>query len=150
MGDIRRGPLERPVRGVRVESRQVMGLCMPLYGMVEVDFEPVPEGVAASCELACELPEDASLATGLIRGVLRELAGEYDSDERHRPGGAVAVRAVVRTLSYSLGDSWEPVFVRLGTLAVREALECAAEGRDPRYSRLRLRMRTGQDGLVFR
>ncbi|MBT2511916.1 hypothetical protein J7I98_40475 [Streptomyces sp. ISL-98] len=114
-------------------SRQTLTACWPTYGRAELDFEPVPEGTVSSCELACAaLPEpDAELEGALVQGVMRELAGEDSSPEARR-GNSVGARVIVRALSWHPVDSCEAVFVRLGALAVREALQCVAEDREPR------------------
>ncbi|MGW4029714.1 hypothetical protein ACWEFL_10370 [Streptomyces sp. NPDC004838] len=134
MADSPTAGLTRPVRGVQVYSRQTLGGCAPTYGRAELDFEPVPEGAVSSCEFACTaLPEpDAAYEEALVRGVLRELAGEGTTGPEARRGEAVGARVVVRALSWHWVDSCERVFVRLGALAVREALRCVAEDREPR------------------
>ncbi|MFF4410802.1 hypothetical protein ACFY2W_16175 [Streptomyces sp. NPDC001262] len=134
--------LARPVRGVKVYSRQTLGACVPTYGRVELDFEPVPEGAAASCEFACTAhPEPvAEYQQALIRGVLRELAAEESDDPEARRGSPVDARVVVRALSWHWTDSCEQVFARLGALAVREALQCVAEGREPKTIETRVRL----------
>ncbi|OEJ21554.1 hypothetical protein AS594_39140 [Streptomyces agglomeratus] len=133
MADSRTAALARPVRGVKVYSRQTLGACWPTYGRAELDFEPVPEGTVSSCEFACAaLPEpDAELEEALVQGVMRELAGEDSSPEARRDN-SVGARVIVRALSWHPVDSHPAVFVRLGALAVREALQCVAEDREPR------------------
>ncbi|MGX1887382.1 hypothetical protein [Streptomyces sp. NPDC055287] len=134
MADSRTAGLARPVRGVKVHSRQTLGACWPTYGRAELDFEPVPDGTVSSCEFACEvLPEpDAELEEALVQGVMRELAGEDSNSTEERRGNSVGAHVVVRALSWHPADSCEGVFVRLGALAVREALQCVAEDREPR------------------
>ncbi|MBT2493779.1 hypothetical protein J7E96_35860 [Streptomyces sp. ISL-96] len=131
--DSRTVGLPRPVRGVKVYSRQTLGACWPTYGRAELDFEPVPEGTASSCEFACSaLPEpDDELEEALVQGVMRELAGEGSNSPEARRGNSVGVRVIVRALWWHPADSCEGVFVRLGALAVREALQCVAEDREP-------------------
>lgn len=124
----------RPVRGVAVRSGQSHGSCLPSYGRVELDFEPLPEGAVSTCEFACTArPEpDAELEEALVRGVLRELAGTDTEDPRARRGAAVRARVLVRDLHWHPVDSHPNVFLRLGALAVREALDCLVQERDPR------------------
>lgn len=124
----------RPVRGVQVHSRQSHGGCLPSYGKAELDFEPLPEGAPSTCEFACTArPEpDAELEEALVRGVLRELAGTDAGDPAARRGAAVRARVLVRDLHWHPVDSHPDVFLRLGALAVREALECLVQERDPR------------------
>ncbi|MFG2715130.1 hypothetical protein ACGFX2_31895 [Streptomyces goshikiensis] len=113
--------LVRPVRAVRVLSPQTVGNCAPTYGRVELDFEPAGEGETASVEFggAVWKPEpDAGHAAALARGVLAGL-------------GVARARAVVRLVAWHWVDSSDPVFEHLGTLAAREALRCAAQGREP-------------------
>ncbi|WP_344460680.1 hypothetical protein [Kitasatospora kazusensis] len=144
-------PLSRPVRGVQVRSRQTVTACVPTYGRVELDFEPLPEGAPSSCEFDCTPhPERApEYEAALARGVLQELAaGTSDEPSDETPGapevrrsGPVGARVVVRDLSWHWTDSCEPVFTRLGVLAVREALSCAAAGREPEPVVTRVRLR---------
>ncbi|GHC35250.1 hypothetical protein [Streptomyces cinnamoneus] len=142
MTDSRTGVLARPVRGVKAYSRQTFGACVPTFGIVELDFEPLPEGVAASCEFACTAqPEpEPEYEKALVQGVMRELAGEGTEDPEGRRGGPVSARVVVRALKWHWVDSCEMVFVRLGALAVREALACVEEEREPRPIATRVRL----------
>ncbi|MEU8680368.1 hypothetical protein [Streptomyces sp. NPDC048611] len=94
-------PLPRPVRGVRVHSRQTVGACAPTYGRVELDFEPVPTGVASSIEFACTPEPEPSpeYEESLARGVLRALAAPDTEDPDARPRPPVRARVIVRALS---------------------------------------------------
>ena len=49
-------------------------------------------------------------------------------------------RVIVRAMSWRYLDTCELVFVRLGALAVREALNCVAEGREPQLIETRVRL----------
>ncbi|MCL7496483.1 hypothetical protein M8I34_34515 [Streptomyces sp. MCA2] len=128
--------LTRPVRGVKVHSRQTLGACAPTYGRVELDFEPLPAGVDSSITFACTAsPERApEYEESLAVGVMRELAAtDAAEDPEARRGAPVKARArvIVRAMSWHWVDTCEMVFVRLGALAVREALCCVAEDREP-------------------
>ncbi len=121
------------MRGVKVYSRQMLGGCSPTFGRVELDFEPVPEGAEPSCEFACTVrPEpNAELEEALVQGVIQELGGEQtDGAQAHR-ARAVSALVIVRALAWHEDDSCERGFARLGALAVREALQCIAEDRQP-------------------
>ncbi|GHF46088.1 hypothetical protein [Streptomyces morookaense] len=134
--------LGRAVRGVKVYSRQTLSACVPTYGRVELDFEPVPEGAMSTCEFACTAhPEPApEFQQALAQGVLRELAAEDTQDPEARRGAPVNARVIVRALSWHWTESCENVFIRLGALAVREALQCAAEDREPQLIETRVRL----------
>lgn len=123
-------------------SRQTLTACVPTYGRVELDFEPVTEGTASSCEFACiaEPEPAAEFERALVQGVLRELAAEDSDNPEARRGSPVRARVVVRALSWHWTDSCEQVFIRLGALAVREALHCVAEGREPKAIETRVRL----------
>ncbi|SED37742.1 MULTISPECIES: hypothetical protein [unclassified Streptomyces] len=134
--------LARPVRGVKVHSRQTLGGCAPTYGRVELDFEPLPAAVASSVEFACAVsPEPApDFEDFLCRGVLRELSGTDTEDPEARRGAPVNARVIVRAMSWHHVDTCELVFLRLGALAVREALRCVAEDRAPQLIDTRARL----------
>ncbi|MEU8780458.1 hypothetical protein [Streptomyces sp. NPDC048637] len=135
--------LPRPVRGVKVHSRQTLGACVPTYGRVELDFEPLPAGVASSIEFACTAsPEPAppEFDDFLARGVMRELSATDTEDPEARRGTPVNARVVVRAMAWHYVDTCELVFVRLGALAVREALNCVAEDREPQLIETRGRL----------
>ncbi|MFF3763855.1 hypothetical protein ACFYYR_07160 [Streptomyces sp. NPDC001922] len=133
MADSRTIGLARPVRGVKVYSRQMHGGCLPTFGRVELDFEPVPEGTEPSCEFACTArPEpNAELEEALVQGVMLELAGGPTDGPQARRSTAVSALVIVRSLTWHWVDSSERGFSRLGSLAVREALQCLAEDREP-------------------
>ncbi|MEU9482563.1 hypothetical protein AB0D83_02660 [Streptomyces decoyicus] len=134
--------LARPVRGVKVHSRQTLGACAPTYGRVELDFEPLPAGVDSSIAFACTAsPKRApEYEESLAVGVLRELAVTDAGDPDARRGAPVKARVIVRTLSWHWVDTCGMVFVRLGALAVREALCCLAEDREPQLIETRVRL----------
>lgn len=134
--------LARPVRGVKVHSRQTLGGCAPTYGRIELDFEPLPAAVASSLEFACAVsPEPApEFEDFLTRGVLRELSGADTEDPEARRGAPVHARVIVRAMSWHYVDTCELVFLRLGALAVREALRCVAEHREPQLIDTRARL----------
>ncbi|MFI0716459.1 hypothetical protein ACH4SK_38900 [Streptomyces inhibens] len=134
--------LPRPVRGVKVHSRQTLGSCVPTYGRIELDFEPLPAGVASSIEFACTAsPEPApEFEDFLAQGVMRELSATDTEDPEARRGAPVNARVIVRAMSWHYVDTCELVFVRLGALAVREALNCVAEDREPRLVETRVRL----------
>lgn len=140
MTDSTGAALARPVRGVKVYSRQFLGGCLPSYGRAELDFEPLPEGASSSCAFACTARPgpDPELEEALVRGVLRELSGTGPEDPGDpgdpaaRRGGPVRARVLVRDLHWHPVDSHPNVFLGLGALAVREALACAEQGREPR------------------
>ncbi|WP_405407264.1 hypothetical protein [Streptomyces decoyicus] len=134
--------LARPVRGVQVHSRQTLGACAPTYGRVELDFEPLPVGVDSSIAFACTAsPERApEYEESLAVGVLRELAATDAEGPEARRGAPVKARVIVRAMSWHWVDTCEMVFVRLGALAVREALCCVAEDREPRLIETRVRL----------
>ncbi|MEE1736422.1 hypothetical protein PUR49_07905 [Streptomyces sp. BE147] len=133
VAEVRAGGFARPVRGVKVFSRQLLGGCGPTFGGVELDFEPVPVGEVSSCTFACTaLPEpDAELEEALVQGVLRELSGDDTNSPEEARRGVVGARVIVRALLWHPVDSCKRVFVRLGALAVREAVQCVAEDREP-------------------
>lgn len=134
--------LARPVRGVKVHSRQTLGACAPTYGRVELDFEPLPAGVDSSIAFArTASPERApEYEESLAIGVLRELAATDAEDPETLRGAPVKARVIVRAMSWHWVDTCERVFVRLGALAVREALRCAAEDREPQPIETRVRL----------
>ncbi|MEJ8652461.1 hypothetical protein WKI65_31350 [Streptomyces sp. MS1.AVA.3] len=134
--------LARPVRGVKVHSRQTLGACAPTYGRVELDFEPLPAGVDSSIAFACTAsPERApEYEESLAVGVLRELAATDAERPEARRGAPVKARVIVRAMSWHWVDTCEMVFVRLGALAVREALCCVAEDREPQLIEIRVRL----------
>ncbi|MFD0163671.1 hypothetical protein ACFVJH_05885 [Streptomyces decoyicus] len=134
--------LARPVRGVKVHSRQTLGACAPTYGRVELDFEPLPAGVDSSIAFACTAsPERApEYEESLAVGVLRELAATDAEHPEARRGAPVKARVIVRAMSWHWVDTCEMVFVRLGALAVREALRCVAEDREPQLIETRVRL----------
>ncbi|MGF1427355.1 hypothetical protein [Kitasatospora sp. LaBMicrA B282] len=141
-------PLPYAVRGVRVHSRQPVGACAPLFGRVELDFEPLPAGAEPAVAFACTsmgftrplTPDPApAYEQALAEGVLLELAA---ADPRHpdaRSGTPVVARAVVRALLWHYTDSCDRTFRALGAVAVREALACVAEQRAPRLIDTRVR-----------
>lgn len=135
-------PLPRPVRGVRVYSRQTIGACVPTYGRVELDFEPVPAGGASSVEFACTAEPEPSpeYEESLARGVMLELAAADTEDPDARRGPRVSARVIVRAMSWRWIDTCELAFVRLGALAVREALACVAEDREPQLIETKVRL----------
>ncbi len=114
-------------------SRQMLGGCSPTFGRVELDFEPAPEGTESSCEFACTArPEpNAEFEEALTQGVMQELAGEQTDGPQARRSATVSSLVIVRSLTWHWVDSCERGFVRLGALAVREALQCIAEDREP-------------------
>ncbi|MFF4952169.1 hypothetical protein [Streptomyces chattanoogensis] len=134
--------LARPVRGVTVHSRQTVGACVPTFGRVELDFEPLPAGVPSTVEFACTArPEPApEYEEFLVRGVLQELAAEDTEDPEAHRGAPVNARVVVRAMSWHWVETCEMVFLRLGALAVREALRCVAEDRAPQLLETRVRL----------
>ncbi|MFG2526952.1 hypothetical protein [Streptomyces sp. NPDC048516] len=136
--------LARPVRGVKVHSRQTLGGCAPTYGRIELDFEPLPAAEAPSVEFACAVsPEPApEFEDFLAQGVLRELSGTDTGDPEARRGAPANARVIVRAMSWHYVDTCELVFLRLGALAVREALCCVAEDREPQLIDTRV-------GLLF-
>ncbi|MDT0454529.1 hypothetical protein RM550_02100 [Streptomyces sp. DSM 41527] len=77
-----------------MHSRQTLGGCAPTYGRIELDFEPLPAGVASSVEFACAVaPEPApEFEDFLRRGVLRELSGTDTEDPEARRGPPVKAR----------------------------------------------------------
>lgn len=126
--------LGRPVRGVRVRSSYTPTNCWPSFGVIELDFEPPPvEHTSAVCEFDCEIDPWPSreYEEALTEGVLGELAGERTDDYQARRGLRVRARVVVRELSYHPVDSAPVFFERMGAIAVREALRCVAEDREP-------------------
>ncbi|MFE1173246.1 hypothetical protein [Streptomyces sp. NPDC058773] len=142
MTDTPTAALPRAVRGVRVHSRQTIGACAPTYGRVELDFEPVPAGVSSSVEFTCTAEPEPSpeYERALIQGVLRELAAAGSGAPDPHPGAPVRARVLVRAMSWHWVDSCETTFTRLGALAVREALSCVAEDREPRLVDTRARL----------
>ncbi|MEU5211833.1 hypothetical protein [Streptomyces sp. NPDC020742] len=134
--------LPRPIRGVRVHSRQTVGACVPTYGRVEMDFEPAPASIASSVEFACTAAPEPSpeYEECLAQGVLRELAAADTTALDARRTAPVSARVIVRAMSWHWVDTCEMTFVRLGALAVREALACIAEDREPRLIETRVRL----------
>lgn len=134
--------LPRPVRGVKVHSRQTLGACVPTYGRVELDFEPAPTRVASTIEFACSAePEPPPEYEGaLAQGVMRELAAADTDDPAARRSSPVSARVIVRAMSWHWVDTCELTFIRLGALAVREALACVAEDREPQLIETRVRL----------
>ncbi|MFJ6791998.1 hypothetical protein [Streptomyces angustmyceticus] len=134
--------LARPVKGVKVHSRQMLGACAPTYGRFELDFEPLPAGAVSSIEFAYTAsPEPApEFEDSLAQGVLRELAARDTEDPDARRGAPVSARVIVRAMSWHLVDTCETVFLRIGALAVREALNCATEERKPQLIETRVRL----------
>ncbi|MFJ5798284.1 hypothetical protein [Streptomyces decoyicus] len=132
--------LARPVRGVKVHSRQTLGACAPTYGKVELDFEPLPSEGDSSITFACTAsPERApEYEESLAAGVLRELAATDAENPEARRSAPVKARVIVRAMSWHWVDTCETVFVRLGALAVREALCCVAEDREPQLVETRV------------
>lgn len=133
----------RPVRGVKVHSRQTLGGCAPTYGRIELDFEPPPAGAASSIEFArTATPEPAppEFEDFLAKGVMRELAAADTADPDAHRGAPANARVIVRAMSWHYVDTCELVFLRLGALAVREALNCAAEDREPQLIETRVRL----------
>lgn len=125
-----------------MHSRQTLGGCAPTYGRIELDFEPLPAGVTSSVEFACAVsPEPApEFEDFLAQGVLRELSGTDTEDPEVRGGAPVSARVFVRAMSWHYVDTCELVFLRLGALAVREALRCVAEDREPQLIDTRVRL----------
>ncbi len=134
--------LPRPVRGVKVHSRQTFGACSATYGRAELDFEPVPPGAASSIEFACTADPEPSpeFEESLAHGVMSELAAADTEAPGGRRGAPVSARVIVRSMSWHWVDSCEMVFVRLGALAVREALSCVAENRQPQLVTTKVRL----------
>ncbi|MEU7432493.1 hypothetical protein AB0B07_16875 [Streptomyces sioyaensis] len=125
--------LPRPVRGVKVYSRQTVGACAPTYGRAELDFEPAPPSAASSIEFVCTVEPEPSpeYEESLAQGILRELAAAGIEEPAARCGPPVRARVIVRAMSWHWIDSCELTFARLGALAVREALACVLEDREP-------------------
>ncbi|MFE3026000.1 hypothetical protein [Nocardia tengchongensis] len=121
--------LMRPVRGISVRSTKTPGNCAPDRGYVEVDFEPLAEGELCSVEFAPGLCAEQEFLTALEEGALIELAGAGVHDPDRRQGKPVLARMVVRGVEQHEVDSCAAVFRGLGVLAVREMLDCVAEGR---------------------
>ncbi|MFF7705384.1 hypothetical protein [Streptomyces lydicus] len=134
--------LPRPVHGVKVHSRQTLGACAPTYGRVELDFEPVPTQDASTIEFACSAEPEPSpeYEVALAQGVMRELAAADTDDSGTRRGSPVSARVIVRAMSWHWVDTCELTFIRLGALAVREALACVAEDREPQLIETRVRL----------
>ncbi|WP_328743556.1 hypothetical protein OG436_39190 (plasmid) [Streptomyces caniferus] len=124
--------LARPVSGVKVHSRQTLGACAPTYGRIELDFEPLPAEADSVIEFACTPSPEAApeFEDALTQGVMRELSAMDTEAPDARRGSPVNARVIVRAMSWHWVDSCERVFLRLGALAVREALDCAAEERE--------------------
>ncbi|WP_329181958.1 hypothetical protein OG754_39720 (plasmid) [Streptomyces decoyicus] len=109
--------LARPVRGVKVHSRQTLGACVPTHGRIALDFDPLPGEAASSIEFACTTsPEPAppEFEDFLTKGVMRELAATDTEDPDARRGAPVNARVIVRAVSWRYVDSCELVLVRLG------------------------------------
>ena len=125
-----------------MHSRQTLGACAPTYGRVELDFEPLPAAVDSSIAFACTAsPERApEYEESLAVGVMRELAATDTEDPEAHPGAPVKAQVIVRAMSWHWVDTCEMVFVRLGALAVREALCCVAEDREPHLLETRVRL----------
>ncbi|WP_143658992.1 hypothetical protein [Streptomyces platensis] len=132
--------LPRPVRGVKVYSRQTIGACAPTYGRVELDFEPASASAASSIEFACTAEPEPSpeYEESLAQGILCELAAtDIKVPDAYR-GPPVRARVIVRAVSWHWVDSCELTFARLGALAVREALSCVSEDREPQLIETRV------------
>lgn len=76
----------------------------------------------------------------LAQGVLRELAAADIEDPDARRGTPVSARVIVRAMSWHCVDSCELTFMRLGALAVREAMSCVEEDREPQLIETRVRL----------
>ncbi|MEU9116003.1 hypothetical protein AB0D04_30610 [Streptomyces sp. NPDC048483] len=108
---------------------------------MELDFEPVSAGMAPSIEFACTAqPEPApEFEEYLTQGIMQELASADTDDPDAYLGPPVSARVIVRSLRWHYTETCEMVFIRLGALAVREALSCVADGREPQLIETRVR-----------
>ncbi|AWN24875.1 hypothetical protein DKG71_00620 [Streptomyces sp. NEAU-S7GS2] len=103
----------------------------------------MPAQVASSIEFVCTAsPEPAppECEEFLSKGVIRELAAADTEDPDAHQGAPVSARVIVRAMSWHYVDTCELVFARLGALAVREALNCVAEEREPQLIETRVRL----------
>ncbi|MFF4696441.1 hypothetical protein [Streptomyces chattanoogensis] len=94
--------LPRSVQGVKVHSRRLNGSCVPTFGSVAMDFEPVPAGGASSIEFAyTSQSEPAPLFEEfLAHGVMQELAGTDTEVPDARRGAPVSARVIVRAMPW--------------------------------------------------
>ncbi|MEU9117914.1 hypothetical protein AB0D04_40895 [Streptomyces sp. NPDC048483] len=109
---------------------------------MELDFEPVPSGTAPSVEFACSTqPEPApEYEKILAHGIMQELAAADTDAPDARRGAPVSARVIVRALCWNYTETCEMVFIRLGALAVREALSCIEDDREPQLIETRVRL----------